>query len=99
MQLRAVAVVVLVVLGCGCTQSQARKAHHAGEVVTAGALIGVLACGVVAALDPAHEDTIMNIGLAFVPVSVLGALVYISTDGKVNGTGDTAPTQTRRERN
>jgi hypothetical protein len=97
MSLRAVAVVVG--LGCGCTQTQARKAHHAAELVTAGGLGGVLVCGVAAALTPAHEDAIMRVGLAFVPISVLGALVYISTDSAVNGPRDTAPVQTRRERN
>ena len=93
--MRAVAVVLA--LTCGCTQAQARKAHRAGEIATAGGLIGVLACGVVAALDPAHEDTIMTVGLGFVPISVFGALVYISTDKRANE--DTGPMLTRRERN
>ena len=93
--MRAVAVVLA--LTCGCTQTQARKAHRAGEIATAGGLIGVLACGVVAALDPAHEDAIMTVGLGFVPISVLGALVYISTDKKANE--DPGPILTRRERN
>lgn len=90
-------VVVVVLVLAGCTQTQARKAHRAGEVTTAAGLIGVLACGVTAALDPAHEDTIMRVGLAFVPISVFGALVYISTDSRANE--DTGPTLTRRERN
>jgi hypothetical protein len=94
--MRAAAVVLL--LACGCTQTQARKAHRAGEIATAGGLVGVLAAGVAAALVPAHEDAIMTVGLGFVPVSVVGALVYIATDSKVNG--DTGgPTMTRRERN
>ena len=93
--MRAVAVVL--VLACGCTQTQARKAHRAGEVATAGGLVGVLTCGVVAALDPAHEDAIMTVGLGFVPISVLGALVYISTDSRANE--DHGPVLTRRERN
>lgn len=93
--MRLVAVVLL--LACGCTQAQARKAHRAAEISTAGGLVGVLACGVVASLDPAHEDTIMHVGLAFVPVSVLGALVYISTDKRANE--DHGPVLTRRERN
>ena len=90
-------VVVVVLVLAGCTQAQARKAHRAGEVTTAGGLLGVLACGVTAALDPAHEDIIMKTGLAFVPISVLGALVYISTDSRANE--DPGPTLTRRERN
>ena len=45
------AAVVVLVLACGCTQTQARKAHRVGEITTAGALIGVLVCGVTASLD------------------------------------------------
>jgi hypothetical protein len=93
--MRALAVVV--VLAGACTQGQARKAHRAGEIAAAGGLIGVLACSVVAALDPAHEQTMMNVGLGFVPVSVIGALVYISTDKRANE--DHGPQLTRRERN
>ena len=90
--MRAVAVVL--VLACGCTQTQARKAHRAGEVATAGGLVGVLVAGVVASLVPAHEDAIMTVGLGFVPVSIIGALVYIGTDSKVNG-DHPGPTMTR----
>jgi hypothetical protein len=86
------------VLASGCTRTQARKAHRAGELATAGGLIGVLCAGVVASLVPAHEEGIMTVGLAFVPVSVVGALVYIGTDSKVNGES-AGPTLTRRERN
>jgi len=93
--MRAVAVALLLV--CGCTQTQARKAHRAAEIATAGGLVGVLACGVSAALVPAHEDTIMSVGLGFVPVSILGALVYISTDQRANE--DHGPTLTLHERN
>jgi len=39
----------------------------------------------------------MAVGLGFVPVAVLGALVYISTDERANE--DRGPTLTRRERN
>ncbi len=88
---------VVLVLACGCTQTQARRAHRAGEIATAGGLIGVLSASVVASLDPAHEDTIMVVGLGFVPICVVGALVYVATDSKANE--DTGPTLTRRERN
>jgi hypothetical protein len=91
-------VAVVFVLATGCSQTQARKAHRAGEVATAGGLIGVLTAGVVASLVPAHEDAIMTVGLGFVPISIVGALVYISTDSKVNGDHE-GPTMTRRERN
>ncbi len=91
------AVAVLLAVACGCTQTQARKAHRAGEVATAAGLIGVLGAGVIASLYPAEDDTIMTVGLGFVPISLVGALVYIATDEKANE--DHAPTLTRRERN
>lgn len=92
--LRALAVVL--VIGCGCSRAQARKAHRAGEVAAAGGLVGMLACGVAASLVPRHEDPIMTVGLAFVPVSLVGALLYIVTDDNTHD--DHAPTLTRRER-
>jgi hypothetical protein len=89
---------VVLALVCGCTQTQARKAHRAGEVATAGGLLGVLVAGVSAAVVSAHDDTIIAVGLLFVPVSVVGALVYIGTDDEVRGHAE-VPTLTRRERN
>ena len=90
-------VAVVLALAAGCTQTQARKAHRAGEVATAGGLVGVLTCSVVAALAPAYEEPIMSVGVAFVPVSILGALVYIATDSRANE--EHGPMLTRRERN
>lgn len=86
----------LVLLLASCTQVQARKAHRAGEIATAGGLVGILVVATTASLLPAHEDTLMTAGIAFVPISVLGALVYISTDKMA--TEQPAPTLTRRER-
>jgi hypothetical protein len=80
----------------GCTPPQARRAHRAGEVAAAGGLVGMLAAGVTASALPAHDDQIMKVGLAFVPVSIIGALVYIATDSKANE--QSAPAMTRRER-
>lgn len=88
---------VIAVLAAGCSQMQKRKAHRAGEIATAGGLVGVLACGVVASLVPSQEDTIMAVGLGFVPISVLGALIYIATDEEPDD--DRGPVLTRRERN
>ena len=88
--------VVVLALATGCTQTQARKAHRAGELAAAGGLVGILACGLTAAAIPEHDTAIMTAGLAFVPISVLGALLYITTDEQVNG--ERAPTLTRRER-
>jgi hypothetical protein len=91
------AAALVAVLVTGCTTTQARKAHRAGEFATAGGLVGMLVAGTAAAAVPAHEDTIMTIGLVFVPISVLGALVYIATDEQANER-DHGPKLTRRER-
>lgn len=95
--LRALAVVVAI--GCGCSRVQARQVHRVAEVATAGGLVGVVGFGVAASLVPEHDDTIMNVGLAFVPISILGALLYITTDESHHH--EHAPKQklTRRERN
>jgi hypothetical protein len=73
-------IVVVLVLASACTQTQARSAHRVGEVATATGLIGLLASVTVATAVPSHETTFTSVGLAFVPVAVLGALLYISTD-------------------
>jgi len=92
------ALVVLLVIGGGCSRTQVRQIHRAGEVATAGGLIGIVASGMAAAIVPRHEDTIMTVGLAFVPVSIIGALLYITTDEKDDEAR--GPTLlTRRERN
>jgi hypothetical protein len=46
---------------------------------------------------PSHKDAILTGGLVFVPISVLGAMVYIATDKQAMATEHT-PTLTRRER-
>ena len=92
------ALVVLLALACGCTQQQARKAHRAGEIATMGGLVGVLGCGLVAAAVPNHDETIMTAGaFTFVPIAVVGALLYITTESKANA--EPGPMMTRRERN
>jgi hypothetical protein len=91
------AIALWIPIAHGCTSRQARVAHRAGEIATAGGLIGVLVTGVGAALVPSQEDTLTTVGVLFVPVAVLGALLYISTDGAVNR--DRGPKLTRRERN
>ncbi len=87
---------VLTLTLLGCTQTQARKAHRAGEVATAGGLIGVLVSVTTASLAPAYEDTLTTVGLVFVPVSLLGALVYIATDEESREVHH-GPLVTRRE--
>lgn len=93
---RVLAVAAVVVVGC--SQTQARRAHRAAEVTTAGGLCGVLVAGVAAALVPSHDDQIMTVGFAFVPVSLVGALVYVATDHDATEEHG-EPALTRRERN
>lgn len=94
---RVLAVAAVVVVGC--SQTQARRAHRAAEVTTAGGLCGVLVAGVAAALVPSHDDQIMTVGFAFVPVSLVGALVYVATDHDATAAEHGEPVLTRRERN
>ena len=56
----------------------------------------MLGAGITAAAVPSHDTQILTVGLVFVPISVIGALVYIATDDKANE--DHGPTLTRRER-
>lgn len=74
------ALVLVVVLASACTQTQARRVHRVGEVATAAGLVGVLTSVTIASAIPAREDTFTTAGLAFIPVAVLGALLYITTD-------------------
>lgn len=95
MMFRVAALVAL--LATACTTPQARRAHRAGEIATAGGLVGMLVAGVTASALPKHEDAILTGGLVFVPISVFGALVYIATDKQANE-HEHGPTMTRRER-
>jgi hypothetical protein len=94
--MRSTALFLVGVLGSGCTTPQARRAHRAGEVATAGGLLAMLAAGVSASAFPSHDDEIMKVGLTFVPISILGALVFISTDSQAGE--HPGPHVTRRER-
>src|ERR1044071_9615566 len=91
-------VAMLLVLACSCTTEQARPAHRAGEGALAGWLIGILADVLLAAAVPAHDNAILEAGIVFVPVSVLGALTYAATDSYVNS-GDRAPPRSEHSRN
>jgi hypothetical protein len=75
-----------VVLVAACTASQARTAHRAGEIAAAGGLIGIIGTVGVSYAFPGEQSTILNAGIAFVPITVIGALIYIATDGTVNTT-------------
>jgi hypothetical protein len=88
---------LLLVAAIACTTTQARRAHRAGELATGIGLVGILGSVSAAALVPAHEDTLTTVGIAFVPVAVLGALLYISTDRAATSHEHARPL-TRRER-
>jgi hypothetical protein len=93
----AVVLAVLVFTTTACTAPQARRAHRISEVSTAGSLVGMLAAGVTAAAVPAYDTQILEAGIVFVPIAVVGALVFITTDSVANE-HDTGPHLTRRER-
>lgn len=56
----------------------------------------MLGAGLTAAAIPSHDSEILTVGLVFVPISVIGALVFITTDEKANA--EHGPMLTRRER-
>jgi hypothetical protein len=92
--MRSLAIAVLL---AACTPPQARRAHRVGEVGTAVGLVGILGSVTGAALVPSQEDTLTTVGLAFVPVALVGALVYIGTD-RFAGTDHHERHLTMRER-
>jgi hypothetical protein len=69
-----------------CTASQARTAHHVGEIATAGGLLALLGCVTVAEAWPSEAQTTLEVGLVFVPISIIGALTYAATDDMVSHT-------------
>ncbi|NVB77869.1 MAG: hypothetical protein HOV81_05690 [Kofleriaceae bacterium] len=89
--------VVLCLALLGCTQTQARKAHRAGEITTAAGLLGMLVSTTSAALTPAYEDTLIKVGIVFVPISLIGALVYIVTDDEAREVRRPAPLVSARD--
>lgn len=68
----------------GCTARQARSVHRAGEVMTAGGLIGLMGAIALAEVDHDDHTVILHGGFAFVPISIVGALMYAATDSTVN---------------
>jgi len=71
-------------LCAACTASQAKTAHSAGEIAAAGGIMGIMATVGVSYAFPDDQSTILHAGIGFVPVVVIGALLYIATDGTVN---------------
>jgi len=71
------------VLCAACTASQAKTAHTTGEIAAAGGLVGIMGTVGVSYAFSDDQSTILHVGLAFVPVTVIGALLYIATDSMV----------------
>ena len=90
------ALALLVAFACSCTAAQARVAHRGGEIALAAGLIGILADVIVAEVAPGPDNTILDVGLVFVPIAVGGALVYAATDSYVNEDRERATTQRDR---
>jgi len=67
-------------LASGCTANQARVARRAGEITAGAALAGLLATVIAAETWSEHHQALLDAGIAFVPLSLVGAGVYISTD-------------------
>jgi len=72
------------VLCAACTATQAKTAHRAGEIAAAGGIIGIMATVGISYAFPDEQSTILHAGIAFVPVTVIGALMYVATDSIVN---------------
>ena len=72
-------------LAGACTTHQLRTAHRTGAVMAGAGLIGLMGTVGVAELVPDDHSTILRTGIAFVPVAVVGALLYAATDSTVNG--------------
>ncbi|MBV8760473.1 MAG: hypothetical protein JO257_24490 [Deltaproteobacteria bacterium] len=75
---------VALVLVAACTTGQVRTAHRVGAVMTGAGLIGIIGTVGTAELLPDDHSTILRVGIAFVPLAVVGALLYAATDSTVN---------------
>jgi len=74
----------LVALVTACTTGQVRTTHRAGEIMAGAGLIGIMGAVATAELVPDEHSAILRTGIAFVPVAVVGALLYAATDSTVN---------------
>lgn len=72
------------VLCAACTSSQVKTAHSAGEIAAIGGLVGIMGTVGVSYAFPDDQSTILHAGIAFIPVTIIGALMYVATDGAVN---------------
>jgi hypothetical protein len=89
---RALALVAVL----GCSASQARTAHRAGEVIAGGGLVAMLGALTAAVLIPGPNTTLLEGGAVLVPVVIVGAGMYVATDGTVNAPPSEQPTARTR---
>lgn len=75
---------VAAVLAASCTTGQVRTTHRAGEIMAGAGLLGIMGAVATAELVPDDHSTILRTGIAFVPIAVVGALLYAATDSTVN---------------
>jgi hypothetical protein len=80
-----IALALVAAAGAGaCTTGQVRTTHRAGEIMAGAGLIGIMGAVATAELVPDEHSTILRTGIVFVPVAVVGALLYAATDSTVN---------------
>jgi hypothetical protein len=72
-------ILALVVIA-GCTAGQVRTAKRAGEITAGAALCAMLATVLVAEAWPAHHTEFLDAGFVLVPITILGAGVYVAAD-------------------
>ena len=77
------------VVAPACTLHQARATRRTAEVVTASALVVMMATLLATSVAPGH-DALHEVGLACVPLALFGAGVYIAADQRAAAT-DEAP--------
>lgn len=79
-----------------CTGAQARTVHRVGEVSLAAGLIGIIATVATAELVPSHDSTILRAGAVFIPISLIGAGLYVAVDAEVTKPAPYIPTPEER---
>lgn len=87
--------VLLAVVLCACTASQARKVQSVTQWTLAGSLAGMLATLGTAYAWPGENPILLDAGLAFVPVAIGSALAFAAVDGMVQ---NAEPRLTERDR-
>ena len=92
----AVLAVACVAAAPACTVHQAHTTRATAEIVTAGALALMIASIFATSLSPGHA-ALADIGITCVPISLLGAGVYIAADQRIPAGDDPprAPTASR----